>query len=92
MVESRKRSRIFCSHCSERVSKSTYYRHRVDEAASALASTEQCRRFETDPANGDAPCSSDSETDQSFYNSAPETFVGSNLPTGVEGNCKINFD
>ena len=92
MVESRMRSRIFCNHCSDRVSKSTYYRHRANEATSAFASTEQSRRFETDPANGDAPSSSDSVTDQSFDNSAPETFVGSNLPAGEEGNSKINFD
>ena len=68
------------------------HRHRANEATSAFASTEQSRRFETDPANGDAPSSSDSVTDQSFDNSAPETFVGSNLPAGEEGNSKINFD
>ena len=87
MAEGRKRARIFCSHCSERVSKSTYYRHmhRSDEAASFLASSSAPARSRS-AEDLDTQSSSDSEADQTFNISPPDTRMDNECLSG--GECK----
>ena len=88
MAEGRKRARIFCSHCSERVSKSTYYRHRSNEAASFLASSSAPARSRSAEDLGalDTQSSSDSEADQTFDVSDPDTRMDNECLSG--GECK----
>ena len=81
-MEMRKRSRIYCDHCSQSVSKSTYYRHRADFY------DEQTQRWCQDKTEAEragrcqthTPSSSDSEVDMTCEPLSDAPCPGSELP------------